>query len=195
MEGGVNQGEITRLLQEWSAGEPEGLARLLPAVYAELRDLARAQLAREGAGHTLQPTALVHEVYLRLTGGAGKLFESRTRFFAYAACLMRHVLVDHARARLAGKRGGGVVVHLEETPGVPDLSLPDPVDVLAVDEILRRLEALDERQARIVELRYFGGLTIPEIAQALGTSPSSVDRSWKVARRWLAREMGRQEKG
>lgn len=186
------QGEITRLLREWRSGDPEGLAKLLQVVYSELRDLARAQLAREGAGHTLQPTALVHEVYLRLAGREGQRFENRTRFFAYAACLMRHVLVDHARARLASKRGGGgVALHLEEVEGIPDASLPDLVDVLAVDEALRRLEALDERQARIVELRSFGGLTIPEIAQVLGMSPSSVDRSWKVARRWLAREMGR----
>jgi len=185
-------GEITRHLREWSSGDPEALARLLPVIYEELRRLARAQLAREGSGHTLQPTALVHEIYLRLTEGEGKLFASRGRFFAYAACLMRHILVDHARARLAGKRGGGAtILRLEEALEVSDPSRPDLVDVLAVDEALRRLEALDERQARIVELRYFGGLTVPEAAEALGLSPASVDRSWKVARLWLAREMER----
>jgi len=171
---------------------PEALARL---VYAELRRRAARALRREGEGHTLQPTALVHEAWLRLDGQHDASWESRTQFFAVAAQMMRRVLVDHARTRRALKRGGapmqvtlGEVDRAAVTPAAgPDTT--DAVDLLALDDALARLAALDPRKARLVELRYFAGLSIPECAAALGISQASVGREWVVARIWLRREL------
>jgi RNA polymerase sigma factor (TIGR02999 family) len=171
---------------------------LTPLVYAELRRQARLALRREGEGHTLQPTALVHEAWLRLDDQRGAHWESRTHFFAIAAQMMRRVLVDHARTRRALKRGGGAV---QVTLGAVDRESAslgrstdegsaDNVDLIALDGALSRLAALDPQKARLVELRYFAGLSIPEAAAALGVSQATVGREWAVARMWLRRELG-----
>ena len=186
---GEPEGAVTRRLREWSSGDDSALGSLMEEVYDELRRLARRQLAHEPAGHTLQPTALVHEVYLRLAAGRGRSFPSRAHFFAFAARLMRHLLVDHARARRAGKRGGGAT--RMDLPEDLAAASREPLDVLAVDAALRRLEDLDARQAQVVELRCFAGLTVPEAADVLGVSSATVDRDWQVARRWLACELTR----
>ena len=175
--------------------EPEGppgagsndVAQVMPEVYAELRRLAAAYLRRERPGQTLQPTALVNEAYVRLVGQHPR-FQNRAHFCAIAANAMRQILVERARARHAQKRGGGAArVTLDE--GL--LRSPEPaVDLQALDEALTRLAALDSRQARIVELRFFGGLTLEETAEALAISPATVKRDWSVARAWLARELG-----
>ena len=185
---------ITELLHAWKEGDaraPEALARL---VYAELRRRAARALRREGEGHTLQPTALVHEAWLRLDGQQGASWDSRTQFFAVAAQMMRRVLVDHARTRRALKRGGAP---MQVTLGEVDRSAApaarpdskDVVDLLALDDALARLAELDPRKARLVELRYFAGLSIPECAAALGISQATVGREWVVARIWLRREL------
>ena len=181
---------ITGLLAEWHDGDEQAFRELLPIVFHELRKLARHHLSRESPGHTLQPTALVNEVYLKMLGARAGLLQNRTHFFAFAAQLMREILVDHARARLTAKRGGKVPrVGLDEAFGVSAKGVDLPT-VLAVDAALKRLEALDERQARVVTLRYFSGLTLREIADVLGTSLATVERQWSVARRFLAREIG-----
>lgn len=186
---------ITELLHAWERGDaaaPEALARL---VYAELRRRAASALRGEADGHTLQPTALVHEAWMRLDGQHGARWESRTQFFAVAARMMRRVLVDHARTRRALKRGGAPV---QVTLGEVDRAVTAPdaepagnaVDLLALDDALARLATLDPRKARLVELRYFAGLSIPECAAALDISPATVGREWAVARIWLRRELG-----
>jgi RNA polymerase sigma factor (TIGR02999 family) len=181
---------ITGLLAEWHGGDEDAFRELLPIVFHELRKLARHHLARESPGHTLQPTALVNEVYLKMVGSRAGLLENRTHFFAFAAQLMREILVDHARARMTAKRGGKVPrVGLDEAFGVSAEGV-DLTTVLVVDAALKRLEALDERQARVVTLRYFSGLTLKEIADVLGISLATVERQWSVARRFLAREIG-----
>jgi len=182
--------EITELLHDWNdQGEP-GLSRLMPVVVEELRQLARHYLAREAPGHTLQPTALVNEVYLRLACGKVARFENRSQFFAFAARLMREILVDHARARQTAKRGGASSrVSLEEALNLPDRYAPDYVTLIAIDDALKRLERIDRRQRLIVELRYFTGLTLTEIAEVLEISLATVERRWSVARRWLVREI------
>ena len=184
---------VTELLRAWSAGEPQASDSLVRLVYEELRRHARLTLRREGEGHTLQPTALVHEAWLRLGGQHDAQWESRTQFFALAARMMRRVLVDHARARRAFKRGGVVQVtvgvgpadHLAEAAAT---SL-DAVDVIALDDALARLAAIDSQKARLVDLRYFAGLSIPEAAAALGVSPATIGREWAIARMWLRREL------
>jgi RNA polymerase sigma factor (TIGR02999 family) len=184
---------VTELLRAWSAGEPQASDSLVRLVYEELRRQARLTLRREGEGHTLQPTALVHEAWLRLGGQHDAHWESRTQFFALAARMMRRVLVDHARARRALKRGGVVQVtvgvrpadHLAEAAAT---SL-DAVDVIALDDALARLAAIDSQKARLVDLRYFAGLSIPEAAAALGVSPATIGREWAIARMWLRREL------
>lgn len=189
---------VTELLRAWSAGDAHACEALAPLVYAELRRQARRALRREGEGHTLQPTALVHEAWLRLGDQHDARWENRTQFFAIAAQIMRRVLVDHARARRAHKRGGGVVqVSLDDTEGAAAVSdagragsTPlDAVDVLALNDALARLAVLDPQKARLVDLRYFAGLSIPEAAAALGVSPATVGREWAVARMWLRREL------
>lgn len=182
---------VTELLGAWKRGEPAAFDRLLPRVLDELQGLARHYLAGERAGHTLQPTALVNEVYLRLAGPPVQAFANRSQFFAFAARLMRQILVDHARGKRRAKRGGTASrVPLE---GVLDLSAAtvDEETILAVDAALARLEEVSPRQHRVVELRYFVGLTVPEVAEAMGLGRATVERDWAVARRWLAREIGR----
>jgi RNA polymerase sigma factor (TIGR02999 family) len=180
-------GTITALLQEWRRGDRAALDRLTPLVYDELRALARRHLSRERHRLTLQPTALVHEAYLRLVGGGQVKWEDRAHFFGVASRLMRQVLVDHARARRAKKRGGGAT--LIDLTGADPSSGPHTVDVLALHEALDRLAALDAASERIVEMRYFGGLTVEETAEVLSTSPATVKRDWSAARAWLLREL------
>lgn len=178
-------GELTALLQAWRDGDEAARERLLPIVYADLRRRAAAHLRGERRGHTLRPTELVHEAYLRLCG-QNVAWESRGQFFGIASRIMRQVLVDHARARGAAKRGRGLQVTLEE--GLAASSPPEP-DVLDVDRALDELAALDERQARLVELRYFGGLTIEETAALLEVSVATANREWATARMWLYRRL------
>lgn len=189
---------LTAALRAWGAGESQASEVLAPLVYEELRRQARLALRREGQGHTLQTTALVHEAWLRLDDQHDARWESRAQFFAVAAQMMRRVLVDHARARGAKKRGGAPAA---VTLGAVDREYAvrarrgetgqtiDAVDLLALDDALARLAALDARKARLVELRYFAGLSIPEAAEALGVSPATVGREWAVARAWLRREL------
>ena len=179
---------VTDLLLAWSGGDEKARDELVGAVYAELRRRAGAYLRHERPGHTLQPTALVHEVYLRLVDQRSIRWESRSQFFGLAAQLMRRILVDHARARSAGKRGGGLMpVTFDEEVAGPGAG----VDVAALDDALLALAALDARQGRVVELRYFGGLSIEETAEVLGLSPATVKREWTMARAWLHRELAR----
>ena len=180
--------EVTELLQAWGAGDARAPEALVPLVYAELRRQAKRALRREGEGHTLQATALVHEAWLRLDGQHDARWESRTQFLAVAAQMMRRVLVDHARTRRALKRGGGET-HVTLGGASNAAALPDTVDVLALDDALARLATLDPRKARLVELRYFAGMSIPEAATALGISVATVGREWAVARMWLRREL------
>jgi RNA polymerase sigma-70 factor, ECF subfamily len=190
---------VTELLRAWGAGDVQASDSLVRLVYAELRRQARLALRREGVGHTLQPTALVHEAWLRLGEQQGAQWESRTQFFAIAAQMMRRVLLDHARTRHALKRGGGAVqvtlgdVDRAAKPGARpvDESALDAVDVIALDEALARLAALDPQKARLVDLRYFAGLSIPEAAEVLGVSTATVGREWAIARMWLRRELER----
>lgn len=179
--------DVTRLLAALTSGSPEAMERLLPLVYDELKLLAGSYLRRERADHTLTPTALVHEAYLRLVDQRGVSWESRSHFFGIAAQAMRRILVDHARRRIAKKRGRQHQVTLDTavdvaTPGSDD-------EVAAVDEALVRLTALDARQGQLVELRYFAGLSIEETADVLGISPATVKRDWALARAWLQREL------
>jgi RNA polymerase sigma factor (TIGR02999 family) len=177
---------IVRLLQAWRAGDENAYARLVPLVYGELRRLARGQLRREQAAHSLQPTALVHEAYLRLVK-ADVDWRDRTHFLSVASRVMRRILVEHARARQTDKRGGKVL-HVTLTEPIPAADAK-PVDILALDEALERLRAFDSRQAQVVELSYFGGLTYPEIGELVGISEASVDRDLRHARAWLRREL------
>jgi len=179
--------DVTRLLKEWRCGDALALERLLPMVYADLRKVARAHLRREQAGHSLQATALVHEVYLRLVGVDRLRVESRTHFMAVAARLMRQILVDHARRKRAGKRGGAVtVVGLDMVPSRAEPSFSgNEVDLLALDRALEELSSFDPQQCRLVELKFFAGLTIEEMAEALGISTATVEREWMIARAWL----------
>jgi len=187
--------DVTGLLIAWSAGDSAALDALLPIVYAELRRQARRALRREAAGHTLQPTALVHEAYLKLVDQRPSRWQGRAQFYGVAARCMRQVLVDAARTRRAAKRGGGahpITLGYAEglaTPAAGGEAAGE--DVLALDAALHRLAALDPDQARLVELRYFAALTIDDTAAALGVSPATVSREWTVARRWLRRELAR----
>jgi RNA polymerase sigma factor (TIGR02999 family) len=174
------------LITKWRGGDDRALNDLLPLVYEELRLVARKHLRGQRADHTLQTTALIHEAYLRLAGGAAGSVQDHQHFVALASRIMRQVLVDHARNRLAAKRQGGARVTLSEAANVPYQS---ELDVIAVDEALTRLSELDERQVRVVELRFFGGLSIPETAEALHISVATVKRDWTMARTWLSREL------
>jgi RNA polymerase sigma factor (TIGR02999 family) len=186
--------EVTELLRAWGGGDAQATDSLVRLVYAELRRQAQLALRREDQGHTLQPTALVHEAWLRLGDQHDASWESRTQFFAIAAQMMRRVLLDHARSRHALKRaGGGVQVSLggaDESPAAEGSSL-DAVDLIALDDALQRLAVLDPQKARLVDLRYFAGLSIPEAAAALGVSTATVGREWAIARMWLRRELER----
>jgi RNA polymerase sigma factor (TIGR02999 family) len=181
--------EITKLLRAWSGGNPAALDRLAEQVYAELRVMARRYMKNERTGHTLQTTALVHEVYLRLVDETKVEWHERAQFFAVAAQMMRRILVDAARARKSQKRGGLVVkTNLDETAMLP----PEPDRrILDLDEALTELSQVAPRQAKVVELRYFGGLTEEEIVSVLKISPRTVRRDWDFARAWLLRELNR----
>ena len=179
--------DVTALLADWSRGDRDALTRLLPLVYAELRRIAARQLGKERAGHTLQPTALVHEVYLRLVDQRRVDWQDRAHFFGVTAQIMRRILVDHARRHSAAKRGDGVrCVSVDDVSEEP---ASNEIPILALDDGLRQLEKLDPALARIVELRAFGGLTIEEAAHVLAVSPSTVKRDWRTARAWLTREL------
>ena len=179
---------ITHLLKEWSDGDQQALDELTPLVYEELRRQAARYLRKERPNHSLQATALINEAFLRLIDVTDVQWQNRAHFFAIAAKLMRRILVDHARKRDAEKRGGPqVFLTLDE--GLAWATEPD-VDLLAIDEALDRLAIIDEQQARVVELRFFSGLTVEETATALGISPKTVKRDWSVARAWLKREIG-----
>jgi RNA polymerase sigma factor (TIGR02999 family) len=173
----------------WSHGDSAALEKLVPLVYDELRRLARNCLAGQRSDHTLQSTALVHEAYLRLIDHTSVHWDNRIHFFAVAAQLMRRILVDHARLKLAKKRGGDCVTLLLDEAVA--LSNQREVDLVALDDALNVLATLDERQCRLVELRFFGGLTIEETSHALKVSPATVKREWATARLWLLREMNR----
>ena len=179
--------EFIDLLAAAERGGPDAVDRLVPLVYAELRQLASSYLRRERPDHTLQTTALVHEAYLRLTDQHSTNWQNRSHFLGVAAQAMRRILVDHAKGRQRIKRDGGRPITLEEGVAV---NTGQPEEVLAVDEALQRLAALDPRQARVVELRYFAGLTVEETAGALDLSPATVKREWTSARAWLLRELG-----
>lgn len=188
----ASSSDVTSLLADWRSGDKEALDRLLPLVYGELRRLAEAYLRRERPGHTLQPTALVNEAYLRLVGQQQVEWQSRAHFFGIAAQMMRRILVDHARAQNAGKRGGGLQrVTLDSSF---DAEERREVDLLALDEALESLSKLDPRQSRIVELRFFVGLTLEETAEVIGVAPITVRREWNLAKAWLYREMSARER-
>ena len=181
--------EFTQLLQAWQGGDRNALDALLPLVYKELRRLAHAQLRNERQGHTLQSAALVHEAYLRLAGLNPPQLESRTHFFAIAAQLMRQILVDYARRHRAAKRDGSVCkVSLNEAKIMPKSR---DVDVIALDDALQALAKIDPRQGRVVELRFFAGLSLAEISEAMEIAPATVQRDWTAARAWLHREISR----
>ena len=180
---GSAPGQVTELLRAWSDGDQHALAQLMPLVESELRRLARAYMGRERRGHTLQPTALVNEAFLRLAGARGL----RWHFLGISARLMRRVLVDHARSRGYRKRGGGAQrVTLDEAL----LASPEPsLDVVALDRALEALAAVDERKSRVVELRFFGGLSVEETAEVLHLSNDTIKRDWSLAKLWLLREL------
>jgi RNA polymerase sigma-70 factor (ECF subfamily) len=180
--------DVTRLLIAWSDGNESAAAPLMDAVYVELRRLARAYLARERPDHSLQATALVHEAYLKLVDQRRVRWQNRAHFFAVSAQVMRRLLVDHARARGAFKRGVGITIALDDSIDAPgdDASL----DLIALDAAHDKLAARDQRQARLVELRYFGGLTVDEAAAVLDVAAITVKRDWALARTWLFRELG-----
>jgi RNA polymerase sigma-70 factor, ECF subfamily len=182
-DGTHSSAAVTRMLLDWATGDERARDEMLPLVYDELRRIAISYLGRERHGHTLQPTALVHEAYLRLIDQQQVNWRNRAQFIGLAAVMMRRILVNHARERMADKRGG----HAEKVPlsgvDVPG-SVPD-VDVIELHEALDRLSTLDSRKSRIVELKFFGGLTTAEIAEVLEISPATVERDWSFARAWL----------
>ena len=183
----ASSGQVTHLLRAWSDGDPQALEHLLPLVEAELWRLARGYMSRERREHTLQPTALINEAFIRLADAKSVRWQDRAHFFGISARVMRRVLVDHARARGFQKRGAGA-----ETISLHEESIPTPeppVDIVALDLALDALATKDERQSRVVELRFFGGLSIEETAVALGVSPDTVKRDWRLARLWLLRQL------
>ena len=179
--------DVTELLVRWAGGDRAALDALMPVVYVELRKIADAYLRRERAGHTLQPTALVHEAWMRLVRQDQPSFEHRKQFFALAAQVMRRILVDHARAVHAEKRGGGAV---KELPTISGAAVADStVELLALDQALEQLARVSARQAQVIELRYFGGLNLEEMATLLGVSPATVSRDQRTAEAWLSHAM------
>jgi RNA polymerase sigma factor (TIGR02999 family) len=181
------QVEITKLLMDWGDGKIEALDHLLPLVYAELKRMAARHMNREGPGISLQTTALVHEAYLRLVNQDAVDWQSRAHFFGICAQLMRQILVDHARARQRVKRGGGAF-HLDLDENIAAVT-GDAEDILALNDAVDRLHAFDQRKARVVELRFFGGLDVKETAEVLKISENSVIRDWRLARAWLQKEL------
>ena len=183
-------GEVTRLLEQASAGDAAAHATLFDVLYRELRRLAESVMRAERANHTLQPTALVHEAFLKLAGNQGR-FESRAHFLGVAAAAMRRVLVDHARGRNAQKRGSGAtLVTVNDLDALPRQA-PEEIDLVVLDDALSRLTALDSRQGQIVELRFFGGLSVEETAAVVGVSERTIKREWQTSRAWLRREIAR----
>jgi RNA polymerase sigma factor (TIGR02999 family) len=199
------QQPVTQLLAQWRDGDERAFAQLSALMYEELRELAQRHLRRERSNHTMQKTALVNEAFMRLVGQQAVDWQSRAHFIGLASKLMRRVLVDYARARLADKRGGGVgVLSLDEMAAPEPDEAPDTTptalqhldahtqeEVSAIDQALQRLEQIDPRQAQIVEMRYFGGLTVEQTAEAIGMSEATVKREWTLARAWLRRELGK----
>jgi RNA polymerase sigma factor (TIGR02999 family) len=179
--------EVTQLLQRLQAGDATAVDFLVPLVYAELHELAAGYLRSERPDHTLQPTALVHEAYLKLVGQREVHWQNRSHFLGVAAQAMRRILVDYARKHRAAKRGGGPVITLREGMLVDQAA---NLDLIALNDALTRLAELDQRQARIVELRFFGGLTLEEIAAVLGISTITIKREWRIARAWLRSQLG-----
>ena len=181
--------DVTQLLQQWSNGQEQALDRLLPKIHDELRMLAASYLRRERPDHTLQPTALVNEAFLKLVDQRAVRWQNRAHFFGIAAQAMRRILVDHARAHAASKRGGAMrKVPLDDALMIG--AVPD-VDLLALDQALTRLAAMDPQQSRIVELRFFAGLTTEETAEVMHISPATIGREWRMAKAWLSAELGR----
>lgn len=181
--------QVSMLLRNWGQGDPDARDALIPLVYAELRRVARRYLRRERPDHTLQSAALVNEAYLRLMGGGSPQWQNRAHFFGVAAQLMRHILVDHARKRRAAKRGAGAPrLTLDPQAALPQVK---ELDLVQLDDALNRLGDLDAQQSQIVELRFFGGLSIEETSMVLGVSPATVKREWATARTWLRWEMNK----
>jgi RNA polymerase sigma factor (TIGR02999 family) len=180
--------QFSETLSEWRSGNQHALEKLTPVVYGELHRIARRVWGQQRPGHTLQPTVLIHEAYLKLVRQKDRTFESRAHFFAVASMAMRQVLVNHAEGSVAAKRGGKThAIPLDEAQTA---SLEEETDVLLLHDALEKFSDLDPRKARVVEMRYFGGLSIEETAEALGVSTITVTRDWQVARAWLARELG-----
>ena len=178
---------VTQLLEQWNSGDREALDRLMPLIYEELRKMARRYMRQQNPDHTLQTTALIHEAYLRMVKQKEKQFENRAHFFGVAAQAMRHILVDYARARHAAKRGGEArPISLEEAALVTE---ERAAELVAFDDALKELEKLSKRQSRVVELRYFGGLSVEETATVLAVSPETVMRDWNMAKTWLHRAL------
>ena len=186
-----NIGEVTRLLERASAGDADARATLFDVLYRELRRLAESAMRAERVNHTLQPTALVHEAFLRLAGDHGR-FESRAHFLGVAASAMRRVLVDHARGHNAQKRGrGATLVTVHDLDDLPQPAASEDLDLVVLDDALSRLSVLDARQGQIVELRFFGGLSVEETAAVVGVSERTIKREWQLSRAWLRREIAR----
>jgi RNA polymerase sigma factor (TIGR02999 family) len=184
---GVSRKPVTALLKRWRQGDSTALEKLLPLVYSELRRIAAQHLRREKPNHTLQPTALVHEVYLKLVEQHRIEWQNRAQFFGVTAQLVRRILVDHARTKCAAKRGGAALtVTLDDAVSEPTRQ---DIDLMKLDDALLSLAAKDQQQSRVVELRFFGGLSIEEAAEVLGISPSTVKRDWAAAKAWLYRDM------
>jgi len=184
---------VTQLLVKWSEGDQKALDKLMPLVYGELRQLASNYLRRERQNHTLQPTALVNEAYLKLIDQRNARWKNRAQFYGVSAQLMRRILVDHARQHQAAKRGGSDQQRLSITSagqlGGKQLATEPPIDLLALHEALEELTVIDPQQGRIVELKFFGGLSIEETAEVMGISHATVERDWKMARAWLRRKL------
>jgi len=188
----VSTHHVTQLLQAWGAGDEKALEKLMPLVYNELHRLAQRYMASEQTGHPLQTTALVHEVYLRLVGIQNLDWQNRSHFYALCARLMRRILIDFARSQNYQKRGGQIAhIELEESATV---STVVGAELLAVDEALNELASVDTRKSEVVELKFFGGLTVDEIAATLKVSPETVMRDWKLAKAWLLRELGQKDR-
>jgi RNA polymerase sigma factor (TIGR02999 family) len=185
------QGEVTTLLAAWAKGDQTALNKLIPLVYAELHRIARRAWSEHQQNNTLQPTALINEAYLKLANSENASFQDRCHFFAVSCTAMRQILVNHAKRHLSGKHGGGhSKVSLDETQPVVH---QEASEIVTLHEALDALQAVDPRKAKVVEMRYFGGLSIEETAEALGVSIGTVNRDWRLARSWLIREMNREE--
>jgi RNA polymerase sigma factor (TIGR02999 family) len=184
--------EVSQLLRAWSNGDKTAFDKLMPLVYEELRQMAKRYMERQPVGHSLQTTALIHEAYLRLVDQPEVQWQNRVHFFGVAAKAMRHILVDHARTRQAAKRGGAVrQVTLDEAATI---SVERTAELVALDDALESLAAFDQRKSQVVELKYFGGLTVEETAKVLKVSPRTVAQDWRLARTWLLRELSKEMK-